>query len=204
MKIDDNLLLNKVLKTNLHKVKNGVFGMSFAEKYKTQKTYSEFVDFAKKSGLDQEEENSEKSFWEFVRNPKCSKVPLYAIDNDMTLFPETCSTWNLSQIKAEESVIHQLDVDLPGVLKPYTYFGMRNTCFAWHVEDSNLLSINICWMGMKTWYFIPTDNEKDFESLAATETKHDDSCSFHLRHKSLFIPPSKLKQHGIPFGRVSV
>lgn len=46
--------------------------------------------------------------------------------------------WNLARL---DNILSRVDVDLPGVNRPYLYWGMWGATFAWHVEDMDLYSI---------------------------------------------------------------
>lgn len=71
-----------------------------------------------------------------------------------------------------------------------------------HVEDSNLLSINILHHGQpKFWYGVPRKEASKLESLSK-EATNQYMCKLLIRHKLLLIPPSVLKQNGIKFGKV--
>lgn len=87
---------------------------------------------------------------------------------------------------------------------PFLNIGLRNSSFAWHVEDSHMLSMNICWKGEKTWYFLPRSEASKLEALSKNATKDYASCSFILRHKVLMIPPSTLEKEKIKFGKVYI
>ncbi|KAI8853190.1 hypothetical protein BC829DRAFT_414002 [Chytridium lagenaria] len=57
-------------------------------------------------------------------------------------------SWNLNRL---DNVLSRLDANLPGVNKPYLYFGMWKASFAWHVEDMDLYSINFRLLSNGMW-----------------------------------------------------
>lgn len=97
-------------------------------------------------------EEIQKSFWENLETRATQKnapVPIYAIDNEITCFPDQWKYFNLSKIQAHESILHRLPAELmPGVNTPYVYVSMANTGFGLHTEDSNVASINVHHAGL--------------------------------------------------------
>ena len=49
-----------------------------------------------------------------------------------TLFPDPTTPWNVAHLP---NLLNRLGRELPGVNRPYLYFGMWRATFAWHVED---------------------------------------------------------------------
>jgi [histone H3]-trimethyl-L-lysine9/36 demethylase len=119
---------------------------------------------------------------------------------------------------------------ISGVNTSYLYFGMWKTTFAWHTEDMDLYSINYLHFGRseaglmtplffdsshlicpisilgapKTWYAIPPAFGRKFETLAfSTFREHYTECPAFLRHKMTLVSPQVLKQHNIPFNKIT-
>lgn len=134
--------------------------------------------------------------------PKKSKPPIYGIDNNITFFDDSINAWNLNRLTNVNSIIHELKLDLPRLLKPSVDVGMRYTAFGWQVENSYLASVDILHEGgSKFWYSVPNSSGKmleDFCKKAAIGYE----CHFLLRHKLFLIPPSVLNMNGIKFGKV--
>jgi [histone H3]-trimethyl-L-lysine9/36 demethylase len=56
----------------------------------------------------------------------------------------------------------------------------------------------------KTWYAIPPAEGRKLEKLAnLTFREHYAECSAFLRHKMTLISPQVLKQHNIPFNKIT-
>lgn len=53
----------------------------------------------------------EDSHWQNLaqRTSKgCKLIPLYAIDNEFSLYPEDCEFWNMNKFTGKESMIHEV------------------------------------------------------------------------------------------------
>ncbi|KAJ3232833.1 Lysine-specific demethylase 4B [Chytriomyces hyalinus] len=140
----------------------------------------------------------EKFYWKNVTYVS----PLYGADLLGSLFDKSVpNAWNLSSF---DNLLNRLNVKLPGVNKPYLYFGMWKATFAWHLEDMDLFSINYIHVGApKQWYVIPPAQRQKFERLAQG-IFFDESrkCPQFLRHKTCMISPSALAAHGIQVNKV--
>lgn len=56
----------------------------------------------------------------------------------------------------------------------------------------------------KTWYAIPPSHGRKFETLAfSTFREHFTECPAFLRHKMTLLSPQVLKQHNIPFNKIT-
>lgn len=68
---------------------------------------------------------------------------------------ENITEWNMNHLGC---ILQALGVSMPGITKPYLYFGMWKAMFAWHVEDMNLFSINYLHFGEpKSWWAVPPE-----------------------------------------------
>lgn len=149
----------------------------------------------------------EDEFWENMdlRSNGNAENPIYSIDNENSLFPQDCNLWNLDSITSDVSIIHGDNRPaLIGVNTPYWYNGMPFTSFGLHVEDSNLGSINMVLKGKeKIWYAIPACHAKKLADLVQKTAKNYSNCNLFIRHKSVLIAPSELKEMNVPFARVN-
>ncbi|XP_055312027.1 probable lysine-specific demethylase 4A [Sitodiplosis mosellana] len=162
-------------------------------------TYSHYVQLATAN----ECEINEDKFWENVASKSSSN--LYAIDNDISLFGDDVSLWNLSKLTKTHSNIHGTNTTMniaEGIQRPFSYFAVGSSCFGAHIEDGNLNSINILHRGApKLWYFIRQDQNKKFEQLTKKMSKNID-CDLYVRHKTILPSPSVLDAQKIGFSRV--
>ncbi|KAI8372021.1 JmjC domain, hydroxylase-domain-containing protein [Choanephora cucurbitarum] len=160
--------------------------------------YHQQVDFESKYShlsTDQYKE-IERNYW---RNITFNQ-PKYGADMLGTLFDESVKEWNPNTL---DNILHDLHVTLPGVNRPYLYFGMWKATFAWHVEDMDLYSINYIHFGApKQWYVIPPSQQKKFESfMQATFFTQYKSCHEFLRHKTFIVSPKVLQDNNISVQR---
>lgn len=143
----------------------------------------------------------EEIYWGEIK----TSVPLYGTDTEGTLFNPDIHQWNLSSLGTILDLIEQdYGAAIPGVNKPFLYFGMWKTLFAWHTEDMDLYSLNLLHFGApKTWYAVPPKYAHMLEKLARDHFPDSHSvCPAFLRHKMTVISPEKLKENGIPFNKV--
>lgn len=131
---------------------------------------------------------------------------LYSMNNDLSLFSDSCRWLNLNKFTHAESIIHKhVSPSMKGIHSPYVYVGSWPTYFGFHIEDANLNSINFLHRGSpKFWYIVPSDDGGKLERLGNQFGEIVSStCKNFLRHKALLVPPSVLRQHGIRFGRIA-
>lgn len=137
----------------------------------------------------------EEVAWQNLQNG--TSESLYAIDNPISQFNNSCEFINLNQFSRAQSLIHQGDIQMEGIHTPYLYIGSHITYFGFHLEDSDLCSINyLHGGGAKLWYFVPTSENAKLEKLAnefgiAVAT----TCNNFIRHKSLMISPAILRKN---------
>ncbi|KAI8977230.1 JmjC domain, hydroxylase-domain-containing protein [Mycotypha africana] len=138
----------------------------------------------------------ERNYW---RNITFNQ-PLYGADMSGTLFDTTIEHWNPNNL---DNLLNTMKETLPGVNKPYLYFGMWKATFPWHVEDLDLYSINYIHFGApKQWYTIPTSSYQKFEKfMQNTFYQHYKGCHEFLRHKTFIVSPKVLEENNIPFQR---
>lgn len=72
-------------------------------------SYNAFVKKAQVFEQDLQIPEYEDRFWDNMKSgKKSSMIPLYAIDNELSLF-ERKSLWNLNKFKYKDSIIHQVN-----------------------------------------------------------------------------------------------
>ena len=81
--------------------------------------------------------NIERKFW---KNVGLGEPSWYGADLQGTLFPDPKTPWNVAHLP---NLLNRLGRELPGVNRPYLYFGMWRAAFAWHVEDVSNSSLSI-------------------------------------------------------------
>ncbi|XP_055970789.1 lysine-specific demethylase 4D-like [Sorex fumeus] len=144
----------------------------------------------------------ERKYWK-TRLYGC---PVYGADISGSLFDGSSTQWNLGHLGTVQDLLEQeCGLVIEGVNTPYLYFGMWKATFAWHTEDMDLYSINYLHFGApKTWYAVPPEHGGRLERLARELFPGSSrGCGAFLRHKVALMSPTVLKDHGIPFGRIT-
>ncbi|XP_058401363.1 lysine-specific demethylase 4D-like [Diceros bicornis minor] len=147
-------------------------------------------------------EDLERKYWK----TRLYDSPIYGADISGSLFDENTKEWNLGHLGTIQDLLEQeCGVVIQGVNTPYLYFGMWKTTFAWHTEDMDLYSINYLHFGEpKTWYAVPPEHGQRLERLARELFPGSSrGCEAFMRHKVALISPTVLKDHGIPFSRIT-
>lgn len=79
----------------------------------------------------------------------------------------------------------------------------KNLSFSWNSVDNKLL-FPLFLGAPKTWYAVAPTNAKKLEKLAnLTFREQYAECPAFLRHKMTLISPQVLKQHNIPFNKIT-
>ncbi|KAG3286387.1 lysine-specific demethylase 4D-like [Ictidomys tridecemlineatus] len=147
-------------------------------------------------------EDLERKYWK----SRLYDSPIYGADISGSLFDENTKEWNLGHLGTILDLLEQeCGVVIEGVNRPYLYFGMWKTTFAWHTEDMDLYSINYLHFGKpKTWYAVPPEHGQRLERLARELFPgSSQGCEAFLRHKVALISPTVLHENGIPFNRMT-
>ncbi|KAF9870758.1 hypothetical protein CkaCkLH20_11860 [Colletotrichum karsti] len=87
---------------------------------------------------------------------------------------------------------------IAGGNSPYTYIGARYSGTGWHDDDALLWSCNYVSFGWKLWLVIAEHHRARFEAFIRRHWKAN-RCAQFVRHLSLFIGPSRLREEGIDF-----
>uniref|UniRef100_A0AAG5DPH8 [histone H3]-trimethyl-L-lysine(9) demethylase n=1 Tax=Anopheles atroparvus TaxID=41427 RepID=A0AAG5DPH8_ANOAO len=147
-------------------------------------------------------EDLERKYWKNITYV----APIYGADVCGSITDNDCDVWNINRLGTIlDYVTKDYGTSIDGVNTAYLYFGMWKTTFAWHTEDMDLYSINYLHFGEpKTWYAVPPEHGRKLEKLARSSFPASNStCSAFLRHKMTLISPQILKQHGIPFDKIT-
>eukprot|EP00898_Chlorokybus_atmophyticus_P004585 jgi/Chlat1/5127/Chrsp33S05029 len=143
-------------------------------------------------------ETLERAFWKTVT----LTPPLYAADNQGTLYDSSVQHWNIAHLDTILSrTLDENGVLIPGVTSAYLYYGMWRAMFAWHTEDMDLYSVNYLHYGEpKSWYCIAPAHRARFELLlkGLLPDVHK-ACPEFMRHKEIIVSPTLLHQNNIPF-----
>jgi histone demethylase JARID1 len=110
--------------------------------------------------------------------------------------------WDFGELIAHPSnLLRVVGGDIPGLTRPWLYFGMMFSAFCWHVEDHYLGSINYMHAGAaKTWYGVPTHAADAFERAVRAIVPGIFKDAPDLLHRLVtLVPPAVLAGgHGVP------
>ncbi|XP_012165307.3 lysine-specific demethylase 4C [Bombus terrestris] len=147
-------------------------------------------------------EDLERKYWKNITYV----APIYGADVSGSLTDPDVKEWNINHLGTILDYVNKdYGISIDGVNTAYLYFGMWKTTFAWHTEDMDLYSINYLHFGApKTWYAIPPEHGRRLERLASFYFPSSyQSCRAFLRHKMSLISPQILKQHSIPYNKIT-
>lgn len=147
-------------------------------------------------------EDLERKYWKNITYI----APIYGADVCGSITDDDCNVWNINRLGTIlDYVGKDYGISIDGVNTAYLYFGMWKTTFAWHTEDMDLYSINYLHFGApKTWYSVPPEHGRKIEKLAnSCFPASFKTCAAYLRHKMTLISPQILRQHNIPFDKIT-
>uniref|UniRef100_A0A2M4BCG5 [histone H3]-trimethyl-L-lysine(9) demethylase n=1 Tax=Anopheles marajoara TaxID=58244 RepID=A0A2M4BCG5_9DIPT len=147
-------------------------------------------------------EDLERKYWKNVTYV----APIYGADVCGSITDKDCNIWNINRLGTILDYVNEdYGISIEGVNTAYLYFGMWKTTFAWHTEDMDLYSINYLHFGApKTWYAVPPEHGSRLEKLAKSLFPASyKTCPAFLRHKMTLISPQILRQHNIPFDKIT-
>lgn len=128
---------------------------------------------------------------------------LYGVDIPKTFFDPLCPSWNIGNMQSiRGSLLNKMQTGkIPGIHKPFAYYGSYGSSFAWHTEDSDLLAINYLHFGEpKVWLILAPQEGLKLEKLL---TKHfpktAQSCPHFWRHKTFMTSPDFLRNNNIDY-----
>ncbi|XP_037918326.1 uncharacterized protein LOC119656091 isoform X3 [Hermetia illucens] len=147
-------------------------------------------------------EDLERKYWKNITYV----APIYGADVSGSITDPDVNEWNINRLGTILDYVNSdYGIQIDGVNTAYLYFGMWKTTFAWHTEDMDLYSINYLHFGApKTWYAIPPEHGRKLEKVANSYFPASyKSCHAYLRHKMTLISPQILKQHDVPFNKIT-
>lgn len=99
--------LMRVVSQKVESISSGMaFNMSFSER---KQTYASFKRKALSCDENLNIQEYEDRFWEYMkRGVSNSMKPSFGIDNNFSLFGESCSSWNLNKLTYSDSIIHKV------------------------------------------------------------------------------------------------
>ncbi|KAL7050218.1 hypothetical protein ACKWTF_003995 [Chironomus riparius] len=181
----------------------------FYQQFNVQKRPMTVKDFYNKANSERyatpkyfDYEDLERKFWKNVTYIQ----PIYGADVSGSITDEDVHVCNINRLGTIlDYIVKDYHKAISGVNTAYLYFGMWKTTFAWHTEDMELYSINYLHFGApKTWYSIPPSEGRRFEKLANSMFRENHAeCPAFLRHKMTLISPQVLRQHNIPFNKIT-
>lgn len=207
IEIADDYVLQRCVPMSVSKLsrKSG-YRLTFDEEYKmTLKEYKELA-LSRNEVQNNDCHSAETQFWDHLKKSTqtTKSTSVYAMDNNISRFPEEFQFWNLNKLTAAQSIIHNGHT-IPGVNSPYVNYGMKNASFGIHCEDSNMASINFLHEGEpRTWYSVPQSCAEKLENLVQTWVPRTIGCDLFIRHKTVLIPPETLQMHRIDYAKVSL
>ena len=148
----------------------------------------------------------QQEFWRIVETNTENVRVEYGSDLDAAIYgsgflSSDDHAWDFNElIHHPSNLLRVVGDDVPGLTRPWLYFGMLFSAFCWHVEDHYLGSINYLHAGSaKTWYGIPGKDADLFETAVKTTvpTLLDDKPDLLHRLVTL-VPPGSLRDaHGV-------
>ena len=179
-------------------------------------TYEEFTSYAEEFEANYDTSKSsheelESDFWRIVENGDEAIEVLYGADIPTGTYgsgfpttlkdPDASHPMNLNNLpRSPASLLSLISDDIPGVIVPWLYMGMKYSAFCWHVEDHLFYSINYLHKGAgKKWYGISSNQADAFETLLRTNILRDQlreqpDLLFHI---TTMVAPDRLREHGI-------
>lgn len=205
--IPQDFKLNSIIKRKRSHVSSGrdyAYEVAFVDR--NHDTFGNYYNQLKKKEIEdklspKEIKKIENSTWKAVKN---NKINNYSSDQNTSLFADSCEFGNLNKFTIAESFLHTKAINhIEGIHIPYSYVGDIHTVFPLHIEDFDLYALNFLHLGYKFWYIIPGSQREKLETLVNRLAKDSNiTCNNFIRHKSLMIPPSVLKENNIQFSRV--
>jgi hypothetical protein len=148
----------------------------------------------------------QEEFWRVVETNVEQVRVEYGSDLDAAIYgtgfvEKQNHAWDFNElIHHPSNLLRVVGDDVPGLTRPWLYFGMLFSAFCWHVEDHYLGSVNYMHFGSpKTWYGVPGSNADLFERAVRTMVPSllDDKPDLLHRLVTL-VPPGSLRDaHGV-------
>lgn len=122
--------------------------------------------------------------------------PYYAADLSLNL----TKGYALDMNDIQSFIIELRDkgIDHPGVTHAFTYVGAPLSTFAMHIEDMDLYSSNLLFVGgEKVWHIVSPMDFMTVEAAVRNSFNKIHDCGQDLRHKMYVLTPAFLDDHGI-------
>ncbi|KAL8284628.1 hypothetical protein RB594_007881 [Gaeumannomyces avenae] len=100
--------------------------------------------------------------------------------------------------RALDGITPPEELQIQGVTSHYWHVGVLNTGTAWHKEDWHFWSVNITIKGIKIWMIVDLNHSVKFEEYVA-ERYGTYLCEQKIRHLSLILRPTEIREAGINF-----
>ena len=156
----------------------------------------------------------QEEFWRIVETDVESVRVEYGSDLDADVYgtgfaPTTSDSdsvgthhaWDFNElIHHPSNLLRVVGSDVPGLTRPWLYFGMLFSAFCWHVEDHYLGSVNYLHAGApKTWYGVPGASADAFEDAVRVMVPGLLDAAPDLLHRLVtLVPPAALRDgHGV-------
>ena len=143
-----------------------------------------------------------QNVWRKIKNSEGDAVHSwkYASDN-MEKFSKDIKWINLQQL-VEDSLLGHFDSttkQIEGIFTPYAYYGVTGSLGGIHVEDSDMMSINVnVWGSPKHWLCVSEQHREDVIKVMAKSDKTFSDHPHHYRCKMMAISPEVFDRENIP------
>lgn len=143
-----------------------------------------------------------ENVWKKIDSGKGDIVHEYGYSSDnMENFSNNLNHINLTNL-VESSLLGQFDEEtkkIEGIFTPFAYYGVTVSIGGTHVEDSDLMSLNVhLWGSIKHWISVCESYREEVIKLMAKSDKSFKEHPHHYRCKMMILSPRLLIEKGIP------
>ena len=177
----------------------GTFSV-YSKRHNQMRLQSYFSKFDKSNGTTAREVY--ENVWESILSTKEEVVYEYGYASDnYDSFSDQIKTLNLQKL-VDDSLLGLFDEEtkrIEGIFSVYAYYGVTGSIGAIHIEDSDLMSLNMnIWGAPKHWLSTGEENrEKVIKVMAESDSTFNDH-PHHYRCKMMVISPNTLHENRIP------